>query len=219
MVAVSPTKALTKAERDQKHRELKEKEMRGKSALERWWGVPGISKPLGLPEDLTDDSLESLARTYRRGLEDVRDGLVTHAAPDLSVQQVEKNLREIERVQGIREALRYSYSATERGTEDRLELFDAGGLQMLVEAEKAGQEPLVRPSYKLALFLDYTRWLEGLLTVFDWSATAPKGCTISRWAREARGWESAAYHALMDVALGQWKEHAGYYAWMELEAS
>ncbi len=190
--------------------------------LDRWWGVPGISRPLGLPEDLGDDSLESLARTYRRGIEDVRDGLATRAAPDLSIKQVEANLREIEREQAIREALRYSWMAADRmdrcATDDRLEFDAAGGLEMLAEAQRTGQEPMLRPSYKLVQFLDLERWMRGLPTALVWPEEL-RGDPLQRWAERARGWERASYMALMDVALGQWKEHAGYYAWMDLEAS
>lgn len=160
-------------------------EMSAYSGLDHWWGVPGISKPLGMPEDMGDDSLESLARTYRRGLEDVRDGLARRAAPDLSVKQVEKNLEEIEKQQRIREALRHSWGASERGTNEKNEFLAAGGLEMLAEAKREGQEPLIRPSYKLALFMDYTRWLCRELCVFDWSQTISEVERDAMWCRKA----------------------------------
>lgn len=202
-----------------KREEFKARELSAFSPLDQWFGVEGISAPLGSIRFFSDNSLESLARTYRRGLEDVRDGLTTRAAPDLTVKQAETSLREIEREQDCREALRYSYKADDRGTNDRLEFEEAGGLAMLAEAERVGQEPLIRPNYKLALFLDYTRWLEGRLTALDWSATAPKGCPVSRWAKEAWRWEQAAYYALMDITLSDWEQNVGCYAWMGLEAS
>lgn len=168
-------------------------EMSTYGGLDRWWGVPGISKPLGMPEDLEDDSLESLARTYRRGLEDVRDGLARRAAPDLSMKQVEKNLRAIEEEQDRRDALRYSWGASCRGTNDRNEFLAVGGLEMLAEAGRNGQEPLVRPSYKLALFMDYTRWLGYELCVFDWSESVSGVERDAMWCRKAHHDEYRGY--------------------------
>lgn len=150
---------------------FKEKEISAYSPLDRWFGVEGINAPLGDPRFMPDRSLKSLERTYRRHLEDVADGLVG-CVTDLSDHQVRANLREVERIRGLREDLRFTYLADERGTSDRLELEEAGGLRMLAEASRAGQEPLIRPSYKLALFMDWTRSLRGLRTLFDWPANA-----------------------------------------------
>ena len=152
--------------------DFKEKELSAFSSLDQWFGVEGISAPLGSPRFMPDSTLESIARSYRRGLEDVRDGLTAQAEPDISDRQVEANLREIERERGIRECLRQSWMASDRmdrsATDDRLEFDAAGGLAMLAEASRSGQEPMIRPSYKLAQFLDYERSLQGKLTALVW---------------------------------------------------
>jgi hypothetical protein len=205
---MSRTKALTKEERQEATRRHKEKEMTGRSLLDRWWGVEGISAPLGDPRAASDDTLEWMARRMQRGLEDVRDGIAEQAEPDLSNEQVEENLREVEREQGARETLRYSWGAAERGTDDYDEFCQAGGLRMIAEVRRSGQEPLIRPSYRLAAFMDWGRWLEGRLTALDWSANAPKGCYESTWAREAWRKERAAYYAWADAERlreGAWR--------------
>jgi hypothetical protein len=168
---MSPTKALTKEERARKKREFKEYEMRGRSLLDRWYGVEGINAPLGDLCFASDDTLERAARRMRRALEDVRDGFASRAEPDLSNAQVEKNLREVERVQGVREALGFTYSATERGTDSYDEFCQAGGLEMLAEAQRTGQEPLIRPSYRLAMFMDYGRACLGRRAALVWPET------------------------------------------------
>lgn len=159
-------------------KDFKRRELSAYSSLDQWFGVEGINAPLGDTRFMPDDSLESLRRTYERHLKDVRDGL-GGSISDLSDRQISANLREIERERGVRECLRFSWLAGDRmdptSTDDRLEFDAAGGLSMLAEASRAGQEPMVRPSYKLAQFLDWERSLRGKVTALVWPDAVSDG--------------------------------------------
>ena len=188
-------KAMTRAD-------FEEHELSAYSSLDQWYGVEGINAPLGDPRFMPDDSLESLARTYRRHLEDERDGL-GGSVPDLADREVEANLREIGREQGIRECLRHSWRAVDRmhpcGTDERFEFEDAGGLSMMAEAFRAGQEPMLRPTYKLAQFLDLQRWMRGLVTALVWPEKL-RGDPWAMWAERAWREERSSYAALCQEA-------------------
>lgn len=158
-------------QREQTRTRWLETEMSGRSALERWWGVPGITHAPGHPRNCTDAGLERLRRKYQRGLEDVHAGLANRAAPD---EQAQINLEEIEAEQERRSPLRDLWQAREYGTDDYDLFQSAGGL-------KAAHEGCgLHPSYKLALFMDLRLWSLGFACVFDWSGCAPNGCYQAR---------------------------------------
>jgi hypothetical protein len=186
-------------------KDFKEYELSAYSPLDQWFGVEGINAPLGDPRFMPDHSLESLARTYRRHLEDERDGL-GGSVTDLTNRQVEADLREIEREQGVREALRVGYGAVDRmdphGT-DCYTTWHASrhGIPVPDGTEK-GTVPLaadgsaLRPTYKLALWLDHQNAFSGWLCVLLWPGAPGEW----RWGRAAWREELASYAALEEAA-------------------
>lgn len=190
--------------------DFRERELSAYSPLDRWYGVEGINAPLGDPRFYPDDALESLAREYRRGLEDVRDGLAERAQPDLGNGQVEANLREIGREQGVTEALAEGYGAVDRlhphGTDcystwhasrHGIPVPDGSGAPegAVPVASEADGAPL-RPTYKLALWLDHENAFSGWLRVLLWPGAPGEW----RWARAAWREEVASYAALAHVS-------------------
>jgi hypothetical protein len=115
-------------------------------------GHPITTQPDGL--------LRSLAKTYRRRLEDHEDGSHVLAKGHLRVVRVK--LRDVEREQTYRAALAESWLAAEGGTHCYSAFQARGGLGAVLH------DGAIPPTYELARLLDLAHWKQGFLHVLDW---------------------------------------------------
>lgn len=110
-----------------------------------------------------DDSLRSLAITYRRQLEDIGSGNLTGGEPRARV--VRARLKDVEREQEFRAAMAGSWLAATDGTHSYTAFVARGGLAAVRDY---GATPA---SYRLAALLDWTNWKRGQPHVLDWDVS------------------------------------------------
>jgi hypothetical protein len=112
-----------------------------------------------------DDGLSSLARTYRRQLEDVLDDDLVGG--EVRARLLRVRLADIQREQDARAALAASWLASEGGTHCYTAFVARGGLEAVAHH---GSTP---PSYQLAAQLDRLNYDQGQPYVLDWATSQP----------------------------------------------
>lgn len=111
---------------------------------------------------MPDDMLVSLAKSYRRHIEDIDDGSRNAAKGERKGTEIQ--LRDIAREQEYRAALAESWLATFWGTHDYTAYAGRGGLAAVAHHDAP------RISYELARLLDLRNWRDGEPHVIDWDA-------------------------------------------------
>lgn len=105
----------------------------------------------------TDDSLRRLRKGHLRDLEDIADG-----DSNRSERTIRSFLRDVETEIELREALAEVWAADEWGTDSYTDFMARGGISATFVCGG------LRPSYRLAIFLDRWNFLVGKPSALDW---------------------------------------------------